>query len=72
MAKSLGDFANDIENTVFLSCGPPILSNIVEKIWRTKYNVKPENMFRFWSQSMYLYLYHKKNHLWIYFLLKCY
>jgi cytochrome-b5 reductase len=39
VAKSMGDFAKDIPNTVFLSCGPPILSNIVEKIWRTKYHV---------------------------------
>ena len=28
--KTLGDNGED---TIFLSCGPPILSNIVEKIW---------------------------------------
>lgn len=40
ISKALGDFTNDIESTIFLSCGPPILSNIVEKIWRTKYHVQ--------------------------------
>jgi hypothetical protein len=47
VAQAMGEFAQDIENTVFLSCGPPILSNIVEKIWRSEFHVKAENMFRF-------------------------
>lgn len=28
ISKSLGNFTDDINNTIFLSCGPPILSNI--------------------------------------------
>ncbi len=29
ISKTIGNFEKDIENTVFLSCGPPILNNIV-------------------------------------------
>lgn len=36
----------NFDNTLFMSCGPPILSNIVEKIWRAK-GVKINDMHRF-------------------------
>ena len=37
----------DIENTIFAACGPPIMVNMVEKILISKFNVSPKKFFRF-------------------------
>ena len=37
----------DLKNTLFMSCGPPILSNIVEKIWVSKLKVPIAQIHRF-------------------------
>jgi Na+-transporting NADH:ubiquinone oxidoreductase subunit NqrF len=34
-------------NSLFAVCGPPILCNIIEKLLTTKFNVNPNQIFRF-------------------------
>lgn len=41
--KTMGEVKGDV---MCLSCGPPILSNLVEKIWG-ELGVKTDDMFRF-------------------------
>lgn len=37
----------DIENTIFAACGPPMMVNLVEKLLISKFNVSPKRFFRF-------------------------
>lgn len=37
----------DVTKTFFAVCGPPILCNIIEKLLTTKFNVNPNQFFRF-------------------------
>ena len=37
----------DTSNTLFMSCGPPILSNIVEKIWMSNLKIPYNRIYRF-------------------------
>ena len=39
--------SRNLDNSLFVVCGPPILCNIVEKSLTTKFKVKPEQFFRF-------------------------
>lgn len=37
----------NIDKSLFVVCGPPILGNIVEKILKSKYKIKDSQFFRF-------------------------
>lgn len=37
----------NVTKTFFAVCGPPILCNIIEKLLITKFNVNPNQFFRF-------------------------